>query len=93
MPKESLIISGIRILTLSPNSRYDYRIEHEFVGENWKVRAIHILPLFLDKMDVKFQTLHIFSSSYNIQSGIVSEPSLIWLDSPFFNFDDLISYD
>ena len=93
MANGDLAILGIRILTLNPNSRYDYKIEHEFVGENWKVRAIHILPLFLDKMDVKFQTLHLFRSSYNIHSGTLSNPSLIWLDNHFFNFDELISYD
>lgn len=89
---DSSIICGIRILLLIPNSRYDYKVEHEFSGEDWKIRAIYILLLFIDKVDVKFQTLHSFSSSYNLQSGTLSYPSLVWLDNHFFKFEDLISY-
>jgi hypothetical protein len=86
-----LTILGVRILCQQPNSKYDYYIEYEFSGESWKRKAIFVIPLFLNKIDVKFQTLHSFSSSINLQTGKKTEPFCVWLDNHMFNFDDLIS--
>jgi hypothetical protein len=86
-----LTILGVRILRQQPNSIYDYYIEYEFSGESWKRKAIFVVPLFLNKIDIKFQTLHSFGSSIHLQTGKQSEPFCVWLDNNLFDLNDLIS--
>lgn len=84
-------ILGVRILIAMPQSSYDYILKHEFTGKRWKDEAVYILPHYLGKSDVKIQTLHYFTSSHNIQTGQVVEPTTIWLDNFNFKLEDLIN--
>jgi len=83
-------ILGLRILTCAPHSYYDLHIEHEFIGTNWKQKALRIIPNYLGKPNIKFQTLHPFSSSYNIETEIVTKPSNIWLNNDNFKLESLL---
>lgn len=82
-------ILGLRILIEMPYGGGDYYVKYEFTDTNWKQQAIKILPQFLGQKDVKIQTLHPFSSSHNLYTGQISEPSNLWLDNNYFKLDDL----
>ena len=86
------IILGIRILVEAQyDGGCDYYVKYEFIDENWKKTAMDILPHFLGKVGVKIQTLHPFSSSHNLYTGQITEPSNLWLDNNYFKLEDLES--
>lgn len=87
---DQITILGVRILILMPKSEYDFSIEYEFKDSQWKNEAVRILPYYLGKPDVKIQTLHYFTSSHNIQTGQITDPTTIWLDNFNFKLEDLI---
>jgi hypothetical protein len=76
-------IIGVRML--SEESDGSYYIKYEFTDDNWREHALRILPYFIGQSENKFQTLHSFSTSYNLYTGETIEPTNIWLDNPYFN--------
>lgn len=82
-------ILGVRILVETPINSGDYYVKYEFIGDNWKYNASKILPHFLNQNDVKIQTLHPFSTSYNLTTGQTMEPGNIWLDNHLFRLENL----
>lgn len=83
------IILGLRILIEMPHGGGDYYVKYEFTDTSWKEDAIKILPDFLGQENVKIQTLHSFTSSHNIITGKISEPTNIWLDNFYITLKDL----
>jgi hypothetical protein len=79
-------ILGIRILVLNCN---EYTIEYEFMGQNWRERAMLIIPNYIGDTNVKFQTLCSFSSSHDITTGRVNGSMQIWLDNLRLKITDL----
>lgn len=78
---------GLRILIKEPYSS-DYYVKYEFTDVNWKQQAIYYLPEY-GKKGIKIQTLHSFSTSYNLKTGNIIEPRNIWLDNIYIKVEDL----
>jgi glucose-6-phosphate 1-dehydrogenase len=79
---------GLRILIEKPYSS-DYYVKYEFKDANWKQQAIYYLPKYIGKKRIKIQTLHSFSTSYNLKTGNIIEPRNIWLDNIYIKVNDL----
>ena len=79
-------IIGIRILNKVLHSD-EYNILYEFKGTDWQERCLQILSEYIGLKDVKIQTLHPFSTSLHLQTGLIHEPGDIWLDNPYFTID------
>jgi hypothetical protein len=88
---DSSTILGLRILIQAPELNGDYYVKHEFSGDRWKERAARVLPYFINHKEVKLQTLHPFSTSYNIHTGEEREPGNIWFDNNYFKLEDLLN--
>ena len=86
---DSGTILGVRILIGTPEYNGDFNVKHEFTGEDWIINALRVLPYYLGKRDVKIQTLHSFSTSYNLITGQYKEPGNIWLDNHYLKLEDL----
>ena len=83
-------ILGIRILIEEPVNSGDYYVKHEFTGPTWKQDAIRVLAYYFALKDVKIQTLHPFSTSYNIQTKEEIEPGNLWIDNKYIKPEDLL---
>ena len=81
------IILGLRILVEDPNG--DYYTKYEFVGPDWKINAARILPHYIGLKNVKLQTLHPFSTSYDLTTDREQEVGNVWLDNTYFRLEDL----
>jgi hypothetical protein len=82
-------ILGLRILIEMPHGGGDYFVKYEFTAPNWKQQAMYYLPEFRGKPGVKIQTLHPFSTSYNIQTGKTQDTGNLWLDNFNIRVEDL----
>jgi len=89
---DSAIILGIRILIEEPINSSDYYIKYEFISDDWITEAIQVLPYYLGRSGVKIQSLHPFSTSYNLSTGQEMETGNIWLDNQYLKLDDLYHY-
>ena len=65
--------------------------KHEFTGSNWKKDAMRVVSYYFALKDVKIQTLHPFSTSYNITTGQKKEPANLWLDNIYIKVEDLLT--
>ncbi len=83
-------ILGVRILVEIPHLNTEYYVEYEFTGDKWKENAIKILPKYLGYKDVKIQTLHSFTPSYNLHTGQIIKPGCIWFDNFYFKLEDIL---
>ena len=86
------VILGVRILIEAPELNGDFYVKYEFTGEDWVTNAAQYLPYYLGKKDVKIQTLHPFSTSYNLATGQEKEPGNLWLDNNYLKLEDLYKY-
>ena len=84
-------ILGIRILVEEPINSGDYYVKHEFTGSNWKKDEMRVVSYYFALKDVKIQTLHPFSTSYNITTGQKKEPANLWLDNIYIKVEDLLT--
>jgi hypothetical protein len=89
---DSGTILGIRILIEAPELNGDFYVKYEFTGEDWTINASRVLPYYLGNKDVKIQTLHPFSTSYNLSTGQEKEPGNLWLDNNYLKLEDLYKY-
>lgn len=87
---DDLTILGLRILIEKPYNNHDYYTEYEFTGDNWKINAAQVLPYYLGRADIRFQTLHPFSTSHNIHTGQQITPGNIWLNNNLLKITDLL---
>ncbi len=85
-------ILGIRILIEAPQLNGDFYVKYEFTGDDWTLNASRVLPHYLGKKDVKIQTLHPFSTSYNLTSGQETVPGNLWLDNHHLKLKDIYKY-
>ena len=83
-------VLGIRICLEQPATG-DYLVKHEFTGDTWKENAALVLPHFLGKPGVVIQTLHPFSTSHNIATNEKHSTGNLWLNNPYFKYQDLLS--
>jgi hypothetical protein len=83
------VILGVRILTSKTGNHDEFFVEYEFTGTNWKRNALLVMPSYIGQSNVKIQTLHPFSTSYNLHSGSVMNPGNIWLNNTHFSLKDL----
>lgn len=82
-------ILGVRILTSKSGNKDDFYVEYEFTGPNWKRNALLVMASYLGMNNVKIQTLHPFSTSYNLHTGETEEPGNLWLDNIHFTLKDI----
>jgi len=87
---DQTIILGIRILIEEPVDSGDYYVKHTFSGPNWKKNSFNTISNFIGRSNVKIQTLHPFSSSYNITTGKEKEPGNLWLDNKYIKLENLL---
>jgi hypothetical protein len=90
MSSSDNLILGVRILIEVPQISGDYYVEYELSGDNWKEKAVKILPKYLGQTNVKIQTLHSFTPSHNLYTGQIIKPGNIWLDNYYFKLDDIL---
>lgn len=86
---DELTVLGLRILKSKTGNQDDYYVEYEFTGPNWKRNALLVVPSYMGLANIKFQTLHPFSSSHDINTGFKTESSTIWLNNLQFKVEDL----
>lgn len=89
---DSGTILGVRILIEAPELNRDYYVKYEFIGEDWALNASKVIPYYLGRKDVKIQTLHPFSTSYNLTTGQETAPGNLWLDNHHLKLEDLNTY-
>lgn len=92
MNSDSGTILGVRILIGTPELNSHFNVKYEFIGDDWILNALHVLPYYLGKRDVQIQTLHPFSTSYNLTTGEYKEPGNLWLDNNYLKLEDLSKY-
>ncbi len=80
---DDAVILGIRILIEEPYNSGNFFAKHEFTGPNWKQDAANHVLFYFGKAGVRFQTLHPFSTSHNLNTGEKHEPGEIWLNNSF----------
>ncbi len=81
-------IIGVRIIN-SVQTSDEHKILYEFKYDNLNENAINIISQYIGLNTVKIQTLHHFSKSYHLKTGLIQEPGDIWLDNPYFTVDSL----
>ncbi len=84
-------ILGLRILIEESMNGGDYYPKFEFTGDRWRQDAIKIFTFYFGKPGVIIQTLHPFSTSYNISTGKTETPGNIWLKNIIITPEDLNS--
>lgn len=83
------MIIGVRLLVEESNNSGNFNIKYEFSGDGWKVMALSVLQNFKEQKQIKIQTLHSFSTSQDLYTGIEKNVGQLWLDNPYFKLDDL----
>jgi hypothetical protein len=81
----SPVILGVRVLIENNGT---YFTAYEFTGDSWRSDAKVILRNIIG-YNYKIQTLHEFSTSYNLHTGQELSPGKIWLDNLHFRIEDL----
>jgi hypothetical protein len=74
-------ILGLRIIMETPLNSGNFYIQYEFTGNNWKRNAAAYLPYYMGRRDIRLQTLHHFTSSYDIETGQKYNVGNIWLEN------------
>ena len=74
-------MNGLRILIETPFNSGNFYIQYEFTGNNWKKNAASYLPYYMGRRDIRFQTLHHFTASYDIETGRKYDVGDIWLEN------------
>jgi hypothetical protein len=83
------MIIGVRVLVEEPSNSGIFCTKYEFSGIGWKTMAISVLSNLIEQNQIKIQTLHSFSTSYNLYTGDKKTIGELWLDNPYFKLDDL----
>jgi hypothetical protein len=74
---------GLRILIESPYNSGNFYVQYEFTGPQWKRNALSYLPYYMGRRGIRFQTLHHFTSSYDIETGAKYYVGDLWLDNMY----------
>jgi hypothetical protein len=77
---------GLRILIETPYNSGNFYIQYEFTGPNWKRNAISYLPYYMGRRDIRFQTLHHFTSS---ETGAKYDVGDLWLENIYIKPEHL----
>lgn len=80
---------GLRIIMETPHNSGNYYIQYEFTGINWKKNAAAYLPYYMGRRDIKFQTLHHFTSSFHIETGQKYNVGDLWLENIYIKPEHL----
>lgn len=81
------VIVGLRILQSSEQWDGAFYVKHSFTEEDWKEKAILILPDFIGKSDAKIQTLQTATSTLDPNIKYCT----VWVDNPDITVEKLLA--